>query len=308
MPTNLASRIQSKPQYALHPGRAARRVLHRFSAGDDVRREVTTLPWCLDLEVQRSDQIGYSILTGVIFDPPVTETLFRLIEPGATVCDVGANIGYLTSLAAHRAGPAGAVRAYEPHPVVHALLEANVARWQSRPVAAVQTRPVALSDQVGTGRLAVDATFDQNMGLASLEARGDAWVEVEMTTLDSEIGSGQVDVLKIDVEGHEAAVLAGAATLLGDQRVRHVIFEDHGLYPSPVTRIVEDAGYTLYALEGDLVGLRLVDPAARTDLSAWPGPSYLATIEPDRVAAAMSHRWWRTPGILPNVVRRMVAA
>jgi FkbM family methyltransferase len=308
MPTSLASRIQSKPQYVLHPGRAARRVLHRFSDADDLRREVTTLPWGLELEVQRSDQIGYSIVTGAIFDPPVTEALYRLVTPGATVYDVGANIGYLTSLVAHRAGPAGVVRAFEPHPVVHGLLAANVSRWSSRPVAPVQIRPVALSSHPGTGRLAVDATFDQNMGLASLEARGDDWVEVEMSTLDLEIGSDRVDVMKIDVEGHEGAVLAGAGALLSDRRVAHVIFEDHDPYPSSVTRIFEDAGYELYALEADLAGIRLVSPVHRGQLSAWPGPSYLATTQLDQVTALMRPRWWRTPGILPDVVRRLLPA
>ncbi len=46
----------------------------------------------------------------------MSEVLARLIDPGDTVVDAGANVGYMTVLAAAAAGPTGRVVAFEPHP------------------------------------------------------------------------------------------------------------------------------------------------------------------------------------------------
>jgi FkbM family methyltransferase len=303
----LPARANNKPQYVLHPIRAARRAMYRFSgARGAAGREVVTLPWGLPLEVVLSDQIGYSIFAGGVFDPCVTETLYRLIEPGDTVVDVGANIGYLTSLAARRAGPGGEVIALEPHPGVFAMLSANVSRWDGAGVAKVEPRQLALSDKPGEGELAVGPLFEMNMGLASLRAEddghvaaGEQLVTVEMQTLDQLIGDRRIGVLKVDVEGHEPAVLAGAVRLLAEQRVRDIVFEDHEPYPSPATQAVERAGYSLYAIDNDLLGAVLLGPSERGEAPPWPGPSYLATSDPQRAHARMRPRWWQTPGILP---------
>ena len=90
----IPARIANKPQYVFHPRRALRRMRYRAEGG--AQREVATLPWGLPLEVYRSDAIGFSIATAGVFDPCVTETLHRLIDPGDLVVDVGANVGYIS--------------------------------------------------------------------------------------------------------------------------------------------------------------------------------------------------------------------
>jgi FkbM family methyltransferase len=310
----LPARINSKPQYILHPSRAVRRALHRFPpAGGQLGQEVTKLPWGLELEVQRSDAIGYSILVGSVFDPCVTEALYRLIDPGETVIDAGANIGYVSSLAAVRAGPTGRVLSFEPHPAVFATLQGNVRRWAGHPVAAVEARQIALSDKAGQGELSVGPEFHLNMGLASLRSGepgepGDQVVKVELATLDETIGDQAIGVMKIDVEGHEPELLEGARRLLGANQIRDLVFEDHEPYPSRATRLLEEAGYRLFALDNDLLGIVLLPPSQREDAPAWPGPSYLASCQPDRAIARMNPRWWRTPGIFPGSWQRVVTA
>ena len=315
MVNSIPARLGARPQYVLHPSRLARRVLQRFPANSDPgTSEVVRLPWGLPLEVQRSDAIGYSIIVGRVFDPCVTEALWRLIEPGETVVDVGANIGYTSSLAAVRAGPGGRVLSFEPHPVVFEQLERNVNRWPAHGVAAVEAQRRALSDRAGQGELAVvGAAFHLNMGLATLRtdeaARpGEDVVGVELVSADDALGELQVGLMKIDVEGHETEVLAGAGGMLASRRIRDLIFEDHEPYPSTATRLLEDAGYRLFALEGDLLGIVLAPPESRVDAPAWPWPSYLATCEPERATARMQPRWWRTPGILPRPWGRILQA
>jgi FkbM family methyltransferase len=301
----IPARIGRKPQYVFHPARAVRRAMYRFTP-DQGQTTVTDLPWGLELEVYERDAIGFSIVAGGVFDPCVTEALFRLIEPGETVADVGANIGYLTSLAAARVGPNGKVLAFEPHPRAYELLERNAARWrQAAGIGEVELRREALSDAAGIGTL-VSPSFEANTGLGTLEADGDAEasseaIEVPLARLDEMAGAEAVSVMKIDVEGHEADVLRGAGGLLTTGSVRDIVFEDHGDYPSTVTAIVEEAGYALFSLDNDLWGLRLLPPEKHSDLPEWPGASYLATRDPDRARKRLVGRGWQVRGIGPRL-------
>jgi FkbM family methyltransferase len=305
----LPARIASKPQYVFHPVRAVRRMMHRTSDADG-RREVAELPWGLPLEVYMSDSIGYSIVTGGVFDPCVTETLWRLIDPGDVVVDVGGNVGYLTSLAAVRSGREGKVLSCEPHPRVHELLERNAGRWRERAhLDNVEIRRIALADREGEGTLEAPAAFHANMGLAALadgrgaESNGDTFT-VQLARLDDVAPAERVGVLKVDVEGHEPDVFRGAERLLSTGAVRDIVFEDLEEYPSEATALVEAAGYDLIALDNDLWGLRLVAPKDRGEVPAWPGPSYLATRDRARAVERLSPRGWQVSGIGPSLLPR----
>ena len=304
----LPARISSEPHYVFHPMRAMRRMLRGDPSNADINRATAELSWGLPLEVYRRDAIGWSILTCGVFDPCVTETLYRLIDSGDVVIDVGANVGYMTSLAAARSGAPGRVVAYEPHPGVFELLARNVARWRDHPdVAKVEPDRAALSDRAGAGELEVGPLFHLNMGLATLHPSGDAKAVSERLTvplkrLDAEFDGG-VGLLKIDVEGHEPAVLRGARGLLDSRGVRDIVFEDHERYPSEATAIVEEAGYRLFSLENDLFGLRLKLPQQRGAVREWPGPSYLATCDPQRALGRLRPRGWRVAGIGPTFPR-----
>jgi FkbM family methyltransferase len=302
----LPERLARKPQYVFHPLRAARRATYRFVREDGGTR-VTELPWGLPLEVYAGDAIGFSIVAGGVFDPCVTEALHRLIDPGEVVADVGANVGYMSSLAAARAGSRGRVISFEPHPRVYELLERNAARWRDRGgAAAVEPRRLALSDEAGEGTLVSGPSFEANTGLASLNADEAAMananaITVELARLDRVAGGEPVRVMKVDVEGHEADVLRGATEMLGPDGIRDIVFEDHDDYPSAATATVEEAGYELISLDNDLWGLRMIPPERRGEVPAWPGPSYLATRDPDRARKRLGGRGWRVRGVGPRL-------
>ena len=307
------SRVATKPQYVFHPTRAAKRVMHRFTNREG-QPHVTELPWGLPLEVETGDAIGFAIVAGGVFDPCVTETLHRLIDPGETVADIGANLGYMTSLMAARVGPRGKVLAFEPHPRAYELLSGNAARWRGVDTAGpVELRRLALSDAAGEGTLFSGAIEEFDMAVASLSDEGAATAggeqtAVELARLDEVAGELRLGLVKIDVEGHESDVLRGAAGLLERGGIRDIVFEDHDDYPSEATRVVEDAGYELISLDNDLWGLRLVAPADRGEVPAWPGPSYLATREPYRAKQRLSRRGWQVKGIGPGLGARRRAS
>lgn len=308
----LPARLNDKPHYVFHPVRMVRRARYRgpSTAG---RRAIAHLPWGLPLEVGADEQIGFTILTASVFDPCVTETIQRLVDPGDLVVDVGANVGYMTSLAAVRAGPSGRVMAFEPHPVVFEMLSANVGRWDGAPVAQIEPHQLALSDRAGTAQLNAGHAFEANMGLARLDgdseaSSDDVLMPVEVKRLDELIGDERIGLMKIDVEGHEPGVLRGSERLLESGLIRDLIFEDHNPYPDESTRIVEQAGYQLFSLSNDLFGVNLGAPAKRGEVREWPGPSYLATREPERARQRLRARGWQIDGIGPSLPRRRRAS
>ena len=126
--------------------------------------------------------------------------------------DVGAHIGTWTVPLADRFRD---VIAFEPVAANRACLEANVSRLTN-----VVVLPVAVGAQAGTGSMALPGT---NSGTYCLMHGSDVLV----VALDTVVHS-PVDFIKIDVEGLEGAVLAGAEQIL---RTSHpaVFFEDNGL-------------------------------------------------------------------------------
>ena len=152
------------------------------------------------------------------YEAPVQEALAAALRPGDVVLDVGANIGFLTVLAAHLVGPAGRVVAFEPVPANARLVRRNAALNRQSQVEVVQA---AVGDRDGTGTLVL-ARYAGGAALAEADTPPDACGElaVELVTLDRWLAAGAarlpgpVRLLKVDVEGAEPAVLRGAAGLL----------------------------------------------------------------------------------------------
>lgn len=249
------------------------------------------------------DVLGRQLSACGVFDPSGTETIHRLLDSGGLAVDVGANVGYVTNLMAVRTGSGGSVVAFEPEPAVFELLEGNVARWNTDSrTAAVEARQLALSSRSGTGQLESGGSPGDHMGLSSLrEAEsgedGNTFeFEVELARLDDLFPSGEIQVLKIDVEGHELAVLEGAERLLEERRVRDVIFEEHAIYPAPSMTFLEERGMALFTIKHTPLGLRVRPIVEGPAPGGWPGPNYLATRDPERALARLRPRGWQSLG------------
>ncbi len=142
--------------------------------------------------------------------------LRTVLQPGASFWDVGANIGYFSLLAATVVGPRGQVVAWEPGPEAFQQLQDNIALNN---VLQVYALPLAVADQEGTARLYLHGgEADTGATLFQGGARSQ-YHEVQTTTLDTffrQHGGPPPQLLKIDVEGAELAVLQGAVSLLAD--------------------------------------------------------------------------------------------
>lgn len=140
------------------------------------------------------------------YEPYSREVFLGSLTPDAVVVDAGAHVGLYTLLAAGRLGPGGRVLAFEPDPYNYAALRLNAGG-----VEGVTLVPAAVSDGEG------EARFQQNLGTigSSLVPRRDVGpvreLRVATTTLDAQLSGRDPRrlVVKLDVEGAEAAALRG---------------------------------------------------------------------------------------------------
>lgn len=156
------------------------------------------------------------------FEPNEFAFLDRLLRPGMTFVDVGANEGLFSLHAARRVGAAGRVVAVEPSSRERRQLERNVARNRLGNVTIV---PCALGGEAGSARLRIAGKLHgghNTLGDFVYDGTTAAGTEdVPVETLDAlvrRLALGRVDAVKIDVEGAELKVLNGARELLGTAR------------------------------------------------------------------------------------------
>jgi len=150
---------------------------------------------------------------------PFRRYLAHKLTPGATFLDVGSNVGFFSLLAAQLVGPTGRVYSFEPDPRIREALARSAAVNE---LPQVETFGVALSDRVGecTFHCAADGTASSLVPEApGREARYVRTLTAQVTTLDQLVAEGlikteRIALLKVDVEGEEARMIAGTRETL----------------------------------------------------------------------------------------------
>jgi FkbM family methyltransferase len=137
----------------------------------------------------------------------------RLVRPGQVVYDIGANVGFYTMLAAHLVGRAGSVVAFEPAARNVAYLRRHL---ELNALTNVRVLEAAVGDRVGSAVFQTGPSFSEGR-LVESDSPGPGQCRIELIALDDMLTRGDIplpQVLKIDVEGAEYAVLCGAVNLL----------------------------------------------------------------------------------------------
>lgn len=294
-----------KPEYLCRPSQLLRRLARVVSGRPETG--TVTMPWGLRMQVRPRDALSLHLWHLGVLDLPVTEVIWRLLAPGDTAVDVGANMGYYAGLMAARVGAKGRVFAYEPHPEIFKDLDGHAKAWRAAggDFAAVDARECAASDSNGTAALFESDEFSGNRGTASLEGAVDhathapktatRRLEIRTRRLDDELsGAGPVALMKVDVEGHELSVFRGALGMLESGRVRHIVFEEHHSVPSAATELLSGLGFTLFKVGRRFGGPDLTAPESSASLPVWLPPNLLATREPDRVRAVCGKPGWES--------------
>src|SRR5262245_41962118 len=150
----------------------------------------------------KSDLIGRFLYFTGAYEPKLVQVLCDFAEPGDILLDVGANIGYVSAIFLSSTARS-CVIAVEPQPQLIELLSENLSQWPNR----FRVVPAAISETEGQLPL---YTIADNHGHASLIK--DGWHEgaimVDVWSGDRLFASiDRLDLMKIDVEGHEDVVI-----------------------------------------------------------------------------------------------------
>lgn len=226
--------------------------------------------------VDVGDRLGCDVYYG-FYAEMYEFALFRsILRPGGVVVDVGANFGLYTISAAAAVGRTGRVVAFEPDPAAFELLTRNV---EGNGLVNVECHPVCAGDE--------DAETDffqmEESAFSGLSATGRAnvraKVRVPVRRLDSVLARSDAPLtaMKIDVEGHEYAVLRGArvtirrspdVTLMIEVSAKNLDSTRKTNFEGALAALYTE-GFTGWLADAGPDGLRRVDrPAEAVDLSA----------------------------------------
>jgi len=223
----------------------AERATHHFVMKRRLPASFARVP----LFVSTEGGLRYLRLDLAKVDPELLQAAQELVAPGDVVWDVGANVGLFTFAAAARAGPRGNVYAIEPDTWLADLLRRS-ARLEQPNKARVYVLPVAVSDAVGVSPFNIAKrarSANYLAGCGSTQTGGVRETQCVVTvTLDWILGHFPApNVLKIDVEGAEGQVLAGASNLLSSTRPR-ILCEVAKENAGTVSHLLHSFDYVLY--------------------------------------------------------------
>jgi len=191
------------------------------------------------------------------FEQPLPDIFSHIISHDFTVFDIGGNSGYYTLLAASRY-PDVNIHVFEPAPDASAFLRKNL-ELNSLTGGRINVVDLALSDQGGMaefyypiddhGLLETSGSLNSKFRESHLKT-----IQVPVMTLDQYCADNQIekiDIIKIDVEGHEHAVLAGGKAVMRD--LRPIIFIEilEGADNNTINSIANQSGYAFIWLESD---------------------------------------------------------
>lgn len=251
-------------------GRFVRSVAYRLATRlFETERGIRTLPiggTSLRVDVGEWTTSGL-YFANVPYEPATVQYLVDHLEAGDVFVDVGANSGYFTLLAAARVGRGGRVVAFEPNPSVRLRLERGIERNGFGDRVAVEA--CALSERSADR---VSLYVPEHDGFATLSpdqthapshlARATR-VDVRARTFDDWIAAADIDqvtLMKIDVEGAEAQVLAGMREALASGRILRLVLET--AWESAAHRVLATHGYVPTRLEsvGPVDNIAFVSP------------------------------------------------
>lgn len=274
----------------LGKGRLVQRLTRRLEG--QARRATVELADGLKMELDLRTYIERYVYYTGFYRPWVLPYFDALLAPGRTVLDVGASIGAYALWAGRRVGPTGLVLALEPEWSSYAKLELNLAL---NGMPQVQPLCCAAADRDGVTPFHMNAEDHPNQGQSSLasqhvHARS---VDVQCARIDTLRRERRlrIDVLKVDAQGAERVVLAGASQTLAEDRPA-VMVRLHqakcvaaGGDSTDVQRMLLEAGYDLaviwpnrseYDMHGERSILRpLRDPIVVSDgtfIATAPSP------------------------------------
>ena len=171
--------------------------------------------------------ISDPIRRGEIFDAPVLRAFRKLVQPGNSLLDIGANIGWFSVIGSRLVGSTGHVWAVEPEPCNVGILRRNLRR---NGCSNVEVLPIAAGATAARASLFLSSDNQGDHRLSTVPSES-ASILVPVRPLDEVIGNRRIDIVKLDTQGSEVAALRGMAGICGNNpRIRFITeFWPYGL-------------------------------------------------------------------------------
>lgn len=228
----------------------------------------------------------------------------RWLRPGMRVVDVGANIGIYTVAMARAVGGAGRVWAFEPTPASADLLQHSL---ELNEFGNVEVIRAAVSDREGPIEFSVGQAAETNAVARPGEAGGER-IPVMAVTLDAVAAArawAGIDLIKLDVEGHEFEAISGGRRFLAAESplvmfeikagaafdlralepLAHLGYEFFRLLPGPLCLVPFDRRQRT---DSDQINLFACKPGRRQQLQA---EGWLAAPDLDRAVKPSPSAW-----------------
>ncbi len=211
------------------------------------------IQWCLDL----SEGIDFSIYLLGAFERATALTLQKLVGPGDTVFDIGANIGAHTLGLARSVGPTGRVFAFEPADFAFAKLKRNLALNPELEMRTHAHQILLAAEPPAPPQPEVYASWPlKGDGSVHPKHRGRlvTTLHASADTLDSFVereGIDHLNLIKIDVDGHEYPVLKGGLRTLTEflpvlvMEMSPYVHAEQGHSFDALVALLRNAGYSL---------------------------------------------------------------
>lgn len=236
----------------------------------------------------RDRYLSRSLLFRGKWEPYETSLVEKLVSPGDTVADIGANIGYYSLILASKVKE---VHSFEPDPANFSYLRFNI---QQNRVGNVILVNKAVSDQ---SRCAMLYLSEDNYGDHNLWAKGDRKaVEVETTSLDDyfQIMPKRLDFAKMDIQGGEWNAFKGMKQIVEQSRSLKVITEFwpeglKGMGSSPIAllKLLADYGFDLFRLDEEKKRLNRLPESGFEDLAQMKSSTNLLCLRNKGVGIAL---------------------
>lgn len=216
-----------------------------------LRPPKTVLPNGIVMQLDPQEWCQIDLLAYGTREPETVALFERLLQPGDSCIDVGAHVGHLTLVAARAVGTAGTVVAVDPQPYTCERLLTNAALNGFSHLLVVVA---AAGEADGLVTLHDQAVSDRSRLTLLGSGVNDSAQRFMVATVRLDSLADDLDpirLLKIDVEGFEAAVLRGAGAVLA--RTGHVVLEvlpDEPARAEEVAELLRGHGFRLADVHG----------------------------------------------------------
>lgn len=245
-----------------HPLRAATGLVLqklRLSEHFTLTRRGFKLPFFAD------SNLALTLWSDRDYHDPAESFASASLRQGDVVIDIGANIGTFAATAARTVGTTGSVHAYEAHPATFGLLWRTI---EANGFANVSCHQLAVSDRQGTGFISDLGRKDDSNHILDGGRKGIAVATTTISAIMEQENLNHVDLLKIDVEGLELAVLSGIGEHAANISCVYVevlprTLARYGRTAAEVKDWLRRAGFELFRVIGDSDNVAAIKPSSK---------------------------------------------